>query len=75
MDESYDLVVSESGSFGINVHQSGEDSLNVDNWSAGCQVLKRRRDFREFMVVLNGYKKQKNNIFTYTLTNSKDYAN
>lgn len=72
LDEFYDLEITESGDFGINVHCAGEDSLNVDNASAGCQVLKRKRDFRELMMILREYKKLKKNIFTYTLLNSTD---
>lgn len=32
------------GVFGINGHHAGVDSAQVDNWSAGCQVWKRRAD-------------------------------
>jgi hypothetical protein len=32
------------GLFGINGHRAGTDSTRVDNWSAGCQVWKRRAD-------------------------------
>ena len=66
-DEEYDLVTTDTGDFGINIHSAGEDSAFVENWSAGCQVLKRIRDFKEFMLIVNSYKKLKNNIFTYTL--------
>lgn len=32
------------GIFGINGHHAGVDSQRVDDWSAGCQVWKRRAD-------------------------------
>ena len=66
-DETYDLKVTESGSFGINIHKAGSDSQNVDNWSAGCQVFKRGRDFDGFMKIIRAYKERTKNIFTYTL--------
>ena len=66
-DETYDLKVTESGSFGINIHKAGSDSQNVDNWSAGCQVFKRTGDFGAFMKIVRAYKERTKNIFTYTL--------
>jgi len=66
-NDVYDLTVTDTGDFGINIHAAGEDSALVENWSAGCQVLKRKKDFKEFMLIVNSYKKVKKNIFTYTL--------
>jgi hypothetical protein len=39
------------GVFGINLHRSNPktESTYVENWSEGCQVFKRVKDFNEFM--------------------------
>ena len=34
----------EEGTFGINIHKAGKHSTQVDNWSAGCQVLANKED-------------------------------
>ena len=60
-----------TGKFGINIHKAGENSNEVNNWSAGCQVFKKSKDFAEFMELV---KKQKNlygNTFTYTLIDKR----
>ena len=36
-------------SSGINIHRAGKDSQYVENWSAGCQVLKRDADMEKFL--------------------------
>lgn len=68
LNDIYDFVneMSDPNS-GINIHCAGEDSINIDNWSAGCQVFKRKKDFLEFMRIVNLFKSSKNNKFTYTL--------
>ena len=53
-----------SGTYGINIHKASTDSKKVDQWSAGCQVFARERDFREFMNLL---KQTGQKSFTYTL--------
>ena len=66
-DEVYNLVNEEKGQFGINIHKAGNDSLSVENWSAGCQVFKRVKDFDTFMKIAKSYKTQLGNKYTYTL--------
>lgn len=66
-DEEYDLIVTDTGDFGINIHAAGEDSALVENWSAGCQVFKRVKDFDTFMKIVKTYKIQLGNKYTYTL--------
>ena len=65
----------ESAATGINLHDSGTyiaETLKVDRWSAGCQVLKYRghrihiRMLAEFSAGLYG------DGFTYTLLEEKD---
>lgn len=64
----------ETGIFGINIHRSNPttESFAVENWSEGCSVFKRVKDFNEFMVICNKFKTLQNNKFTYTLLESKD---
>ena len=73
-DEYYDLnpKTIQTGLFGINIHKSGKDSTIVDNWSAGCQVFKKEKDFNEFMSIINKSKLLYGNRFTYTLLENCD---
>ena len=73
-DLKYDLdsKTIQSGLFGINIHKSGKDSNVVDNWSAGCQVFKKEKDFNEFMSIINKSAEIFGNKFTYTLLNKND---
>jgi hypothetical protein len=72
-DNSKDLIYHldnntiEAGSFGINIHSAGLNSVQVDGWSEGCTVFKRKKDFLEFMTVVNRSKDLYGNAFTYTL--------
>lgn len=56
------------GLYGINIHRAGITSIQVDKWSAGCQVFSKDRDFLDFLslcrkqIMVNNYK-----TFTYTL--------
>lgn len=52
---------------GINIHCAGIDSTFVDDWSWGCQVFKRKKDFNEFMGIVKKAAKIWGNKFTYTL--------
>ena len=56
----------DTGLFGINIHRANETatSVNIDKWSAGCQVLANGVDFKEF---INTCEMSKINFFTYTL--------
>ena len=77
-DGKYDLLEEniDEGIFGINIHRatSIEDgkSIQVDKWSAGCQVIASNRDFKTFMKIVDRSAKIYGNIFTYTLIESKD---
>ena len=39
--------------YGINIHNAGASSTQVDKWSAGCQVFSHSADFEEFMRGVN----------------------
>ena len=75
-DANKDLVFDETkieeGVFGINIHKAGQDSTWVENWSEGCQVFKRVKDFDEFMKIVKKSSKIHGNSFTYTLIESND---
>lgn len=58
--------------YGINIHKAGADSTWVENWSEGCQVFKRDRDFNQFMDICRTSRKIYGNSFTYTLLESSD---
>ena len=75
-DPNKDLIFDEKtiqeGIFGINIHKAGRDSTWVENWSEGCQVFKRVKDFDEFMKIVKKAAKIHGNSFTYTLIESND---
>jgi hypothetical protein len=62
----------DEGVFGINIHKAGADSTYVENWSEGCQVFKRVKDFEEFMTICRKARDIHGNSFTYTLIESAD---
>jgi hypothetical protein len=71
-DLNYDENNVTEGIYGINIHKAGQDSTWVENWSEGCQVFKRVKDFDEFMKICNKASNIHGNSFTYTLLESKD---
>jgi len=71
-DMDYDEIIRDTGMFGINIHKAGTVSNFVENWSEGCQVFKRTKDFLDFMVLINRAKEIHGNHFTYTLIISSD---
>ena len=79
LDDEYDLIEEDvqNGIFGINIHKAGSwksGSVQVDKWSAGCQVFSKEDDFNDFMNVMYKARDRWGNSFTYTLINSKDIA-
>ena len=73
-DLVYDQVVKDTGMFGINIHRSNpkSESSYISNWSEGCQVFKKVKDFNEFMKICKKAVKIYGNHFTYTLIESTD---
>ena len=59
---------------GINFHRASavRKSLQVDSWSAGCQVVADPKDFDEIMRILKESAKRYGPEFTYTLFSSND---
>ena len=70
-DSVYDIEAAtiNTGVYGINLHHAGTDSTEVNNWSAGCQVIARLRDFQQLMSIIS---KQNSNTFTYTLLKEEE---
>lgn len=66
-DMIFDEKIKDTGMFGINIHKAGTDSTWVENWSEGCQVFKRAKDFETFMFICKKAAKIHGNHFTYTL--------
>ena len=66
-DMVFDEVKKDTGMFGINIHKAGQDSTWVENWSEGCQVFKRVKDFETFMFICKKAAKIHGNHFSYTL--------
>ena len=66
----------QEGIYGINIHRAtskvGGKSIQIDKWSAGCQVIASYDDFELFMELVNKSAKIYGNSFTYTLLESSD---
>lgn len=68
--------VEETGLMGINLHHasaSGE-SVQVDKWSAGCQVVADICDFEVLMGVCRQAAGRFGNSFSYTLLEQSDFG-
>lgn len=69
----FDSKTIEEGIFGINIHKAGDNSTIVNGWSAGCQVLARRKDFDKLIKLAHYQISQGHGkLFTYTLINEED---
>jgi hypothetical protein len=66
--------VTETGLFGINIHQAMRDAEAslVDRFSAGCQVFRHSADFDIFMSMARAGAAAYGNAFTYTLLDEAD---
>jgi hypothetical protein len=71
-DLIFENMLVDTGMFGINIHKAGQDSTWVENWSEGCQVFKRVKDFDVFMSICKKAAKIHGNSFSYTLLQSTD---
>lgn len=71
-NSTFNEKIIDTGMFGINIHKAGQDSTWVENWSEGCQVFKRVKDFDEFMSIIKKAAKIHGNKFSYTLIESTD---
>ena len=71
-NSTFSETITDTGMFGINIHKAGTDSTWVENWSEGCQVFKRVKDFNEFLAICKKAAKIHGNKFSYTLIESTD---
>jgi hypothetical protein len=64
----------ETGHFGINIHRANRDraSIQVENWSAGCQVVADPLQFNYFLRVCEKGAQEWGNSFSYTLLTQDD---
>jgi hypothetical protein len=70
----FNNAIEETGIFGINIHRAKMKgiSINVNDHSAGCQVLASADDFNLFMQLVERHKNLYGNNFTYTLLEEND---
>lgn len=62
----------EEGMFGIHIHKSGSNSVQVNNWSEGCIVFKKESDFENFMSICHKSSALYGSKFTFTLITTND---
>lgn len=64
----------ETGLFGINIHRAHPAGVTVDvnDHSAGCQVLASIADFNQLMALARKHRSLYGNNFTYTLLDKRD---
>lgn len=64
----------DTGIFGINIHRANltGKTINVNQWSAGCQVFADSAQFAEFISLCENAQKYWGKTFSYTLINSND---
>ena len=68
----FDIFTKETtGNYGINIHKAGQNSQDVDKWSAGCQVFQKSNDFADFMDLTTKHRNLYGNSFTYTLIDER----
>lgn len=72
-DHTIDTMHTAAGMFGINIHKAGSQSVQVDRWSAGCQVFASEKDFNDFMTLCRRSAEYYGPVFTYTLLERKDF--
>ncbi|MCK5097600.1 MAG: hypothetical protein KAR45_05820 [Desulfobacteraceae bacterium] len=68
--------IERTGYFGINIHRASahNESIQVDKWSAGCQVLCDPNQYEFFIKLCRRGKEAFGNNFTYTLLNENDFV-
>ncbi len=66
----------ETGMFGINIHRASKfhESIQVDKWSAGCQVICDPAQYQFFMKLCRLGRESFGNSFTYTLLHELDFS-
>ena len=74
LEYDFNSGVEETGLFGINCHRSSAnvESIIVNRWSAGCQVLANPDEFKILMKLCEYASHSWGNSFTYTLINQDE---
>ena len=73
-DAIFDIFTKETtGNYGINIHKAGQNSQDVDKWSAGCQVFQDIVEYDLFIHLCRKAKQIYGNSFTYTLFTEEDF--
>ena len=64
----------ETGIFGINIHGAKltGTTINVNQWSAGCQVFAHSEEYKEFISICEKSAGNWGDCFSYTLLNNCD---
>ena len=70
--DQFDSAV--SGWYGINVHRAGADSIQVDKWSAGCQVTADPHLYDIFIQLCKESAEVWGEGLSYTLLNIADFS-
>ncbi len=70
-----DSGTEQTGLFGINIHRASprHESIQVHDWSAGCQVFCDPFQYEFFLRLCRQGKEAFGNSFTYTLLNERDF--
>jgi hypothetical protein len=73
---NFNSGVREKGLFGINCHRANEKnrSIQVDKWSAGCQVFSDPDDYRIFLAICQKSVENWGNSFTYILLDEREFS-
>lgn len=71
-----DPTTIKEGMYGINIHRANKDqaSVEVNKWSAGCQVLADPFQFEFLMALAKKSAAIHGNSFTYTLLTESDFV-
>lgn len=77
-DNNKDAVLDRSGETfvemaGVNLHHAGENSTQVDKWSAGCQVIAKLADFNELMKLVHLSNAKYGPVFSYALFTEDEF--
>jgi hypothetical protein len=77
LNEELDFDTSdiEEGLYGINIHRASawNNAPEVNNWSAGCQVIQGVKNHEKLMELCKLAAEKYGDIFTYTLLESDDF--
>jgi len=73
-EHDFENMPVDKGYFGINIHKAGINSVQVGQWSAGCQVFANEAQFSGFMHYCKSSVEKYGNSFTYTLLEEKDFV-